>query len=87
MASELDRRRYPRARFAWRAAVGFRDAEELVDARTVNISLGGVCLHGPLAARVVRTNAFSDLEQLLHLEFNWFADSGRDRLARLTRAV
>jgi hypothetical protein len=49
-ASHAERRRYPRARFAWRAAYGLKDAEELVDARTVDVSLGGVCLRGPLVA-------------------------------------
>lgn len=108
MTSDLDRRRYPRARFSWRAAVGFRDGEELVDARTINISLGGVCLHGPIQAvpgdellvlmglkdrivpalaTVVRAHHFSEDELLLHLQFNWFSDSGRERLARLTRVA
>ncbi len=49
-ARRTERRRYPRARFAWRAAYGFKDTSELVTARTVDVSVGGVSLVGPLAA-------------------------------------
>ena len=45
-----DRRRYPRARFSWRAAIGFKDSEDLVDGRTVDVSVGGVCVRGPIHA-------------------------------------
>ena len=46
----IERRQYPRAKFAWRAAVGRRDTVELVGATTVDVSLGGLCLLAPLSA-------------------------------------
>lgn len=88
--------------------MGFKDAQDLVDARTLDISLGGVCLRGPIAAvpgdemlvlvslkdrivpalaTVVRSENISAEEVKLHLEFNWFSDFGRDKLARLTRVT
>jgi hypothetical protein len=45
-----DRRRFPRAQFTWRAAIGHKDEQELVNATTHDISMGGVCVSGPLSA-------------------------------------
>ena len=45
-----DRRENPRAHFTWRAAYGLREKADLVEARTVDVSVGGVCLEGPVTA-------------------------------------
>jgi hypothetical protein len=103
----MERRRYPRARFGWRAAIGYLDEKDLVLAKTQDISLGGVRVRGklsavpgdeilvllslkdrtvPALATVVRSEIVGTDEVELHLEFTWFSEFGRDKLARLTRA-
>ncbi|MHB8466919.1 MAG: PilZ domain-containing protein [Acidimicrobiales bacterium] len=108
MRNRDERRRYPRIRTTRPAAIGHMDGHDLVGATTWDLSLGGICLRGPIAAipgdeilvvvalkerivpafgTVVRSEFLGEDDVVLHMEFSWFSEFGRERLAHLTRAV